>query len=92
MSAEHLVTVWNPLYTSDVDQHFALLLDWARRNEEGKVSDDDVYVWWGKVRSSNRLQPMKNADQVRRMSVVVQMDATWARTVWYFTRPGHVEK
>lgn len=61
----HLVTVWNPLYTRDVDQHFTLLLDWARRAAEGKASDDETYVWWGKVRSPNRQQPMARKNDVK---------------------------
>ncbi|MEX2179221.1 MAG: DUF2283 domain-containing protein [Gemmatimonadaceae bacterium] len=33
----HLLTAWNPLYTRDVDQHFTLLLHWARLAQEGKA-------------------------------------------------------
>lgn len=68
MSAEravHLVTVWNPLYTRDVDQHFTLLLEWARKYDEKKAGDDDLYVWWGKVRSPNRQQPLARKDEVK---------------------------
>ena len=60
----HLLTVWNPLYTSDVDQHFAMLLDWATRRDEGKADDEDVYVWWGKVKSPNRQQPLKHKEDI----------------------------
>lgn len=55
----HLVTVWNPSYARDaMDEHLRVLRDWGRRFTEGAVDEDDVYVWWGKVKSSNRQQPM----------------------------------
>jgi hypothetical protein len=55
----HLVTVWNPAYARNaMDEHLRVLRDWGRRYTEGSASDDDVYVWWGKVRSSNRQRPM----------------------------------
>ena len=55
----HLVGVWNPSYEADaMDAHVRILLNAARERREGKRDDDDVYVWWGKVRSrrpANRL-------------------------------------
>ena len=55
----HLVTVWNPSYARDaMDEHLRVLRDWGSRFTDGTASDDDVYVWWGKVKSSNRQQPM----------------------------------
>ena len=68
----HLVTVWNPLYTGDVDQHFSLLLDWARKYDDEQASDDDLYVWWGKVRSPNRQQPMARKDDVKALAAVLR--------------------
>lgn len=62
------MTVWNPLYTRDVDQHFALLLEWARKLDEQKAKDDELYVWWGKVRSPNRQQPMARKDDVKALA------------------------
>jgi hypothetical protein len=59
MMGRHLVTVWNPAYArSAMDEHLRVLRDWGRRCAEGTASDDDVYVWWGKVKSSNRQRPM----------------------------------
>ena len=57
--AQHLVTVWNPRYAADaMEAHLRLLLEWdARATREG-TGYDDVYVWWGKVRSNQRQQPM----------------------------------
>jgi hypothetical protein len=55
----HLVTVWNPSYARDaMDEHLRVLREWGRRFTEGASEEDDVYVWWGKVKSSNRQQPM----------------------------------
>jgi hypothetical protein len=57
----HLVTVWNPSYASDaLEAHLRVLLDWDARATAGTTADgdDDVYVWWGKVRSGQRQQPM----------------------------------
>ena len=55
----HLVTVWNPAYARDaMDEHLRVLREWGRRFTEGSIDEDDVYVWWGKVKSSNRQQPM----------------------------------
>jgi hypothetical protein len=30
------------------------MLDWAARFDRGECDDEDVYVWWAKLRSSNR--------------------------------------
>jgi hypothetical protein len=55
----HLVTVWNPSYASDaMEEHLRVLRDWGRRFTEGGADDDEVYVWWGKVKSSNRQRPL----------------------------------
>jgi hypothetical protein len=58
----HLVAVWNPSYAANaMDEHLRVLRDWGRRFADGTVeSNDDVYVWWGKVKSSNRQQPLAN--------------------------------
>jgi hypothetical protein len=67
-SARHLVTVWNPLYTREVEQHLDVLLRWAKRFEEKKADDDDLYVWWGKVKSPNRQQPLRRAPEIRELA------------------------
>jgi hypothetical protein len=61
----HLVTVWNPLYAREVEQHLAVLLHLARLCDDGKARDDDLYVWWGKVKSPNRQQPLVRAPDIR---------------------------
>jgi hypothetical protein len=63
--ALHLLTVWNPSYSDDaMDAHLAVLLEWARRRESGDVEADDVYVWWGKIRSRNRDGRLPHHDRV----------------------------
>jgi len=72
----HLVTVWNPSYATDaLDAHLQLLLDWDARASAGSAADDDVYVWWGKVRSSQRQQPMPHLDDVVALNAAIDPDA-----------------
>lgn len=55
----HLVAVWNPaLAENALDASVQMLLEAAREFRDKKLNQDDVYVWWGKVRSSNRQQPL----------------------------------
>ena len=69
----HLLSVWNPSYASDaMDAHLDNLLDWSRRHAEGKAGEDDVFVWWAKVRSPNRQQPLPHKDDVLRLDAQVQ--------------------
>ncbi len=61
----HLLGVWNASYEADdMDAHVTLLLRAAREFRDGVRDEDDVYVWWGKVRSSNRQQPLEHLDQI----------------------------
>ena len=61
----HRVTVRNPAYASDaLEAHLRLLLDWDARVSAQQASDDDCYVWWGKVRSPQRQQPMPHLADV----------------------------
>ncbi len=62
MRAQHLVTVWNPTYaTNALEAHVRVLLDSARTPD---VTDDDVHVWWGKVKSSHRQAAMPHLADV----------------------------
>ena len=36
----------------------------ARAHRAGQADEDDVYVWWGKVRSPNRQQPLAHLDRI----------------------------
>lgn len=64
-SDRHLVAVWNPSYERDaMEEHIALLLRAAREYRAGARDEDDVYVWWGKVRSANRQQPLPHLAEI----------------------------
>lgn len=61
-SPRHLVAVWNPSYEEDaLDLHAGLLVDLARRAD---ANAEDVYVWWGRVRSPNRQQALPHLKDV----------------------------
>ena len=73
MSERHLVGVWNPSYASDaMDAHLRVLLNNIAALRAGRVKEEDVYVWWGKVKSKNRVQLLPHLDQI------VAMDAELA--------------
>ena len=61
MSApRHLVAVWNPAYATDaMDAHLTTLLEWAAQGDP-----EETYVWWGKLRSANRQQPLPHTADV----------------------------
>ncbi len=68
--AQHLVTVWNPRYAADaMEAHLRVLLDWDARDTRDGGNGDDVYVWWGKVRSNQRQQPMPHLDDIVQLGV-----------------------
>lgn len=61
----HLLGVWNPSYEADaMDAHIALLLAQARELRAGARDEDDVYVWWGKVRSQYRQEALPHLDEI----------------------------
>jgi hypothetical protein len=73
-ATRHLVTVWDPSRGDDTMQvHLQLLLA-ARQREDvmrraqslprAERGEDDVYVWWGKIRSPNRQQPMAHLPEI----------------------------
>ena len=65
MTQHHLVPVWNPSYEADaMEQHLAVLLANAARHRTDECDEEDVYVWWGKIRSANRQQPIPHLSDV----------------------------
>ncbi len=63
--ARHLLSVWNPSYADDaMDRHLEVLLRWAAARHEDRADDDEVYVWWAKLRSPNRQAPLPHAAEV----------------------------
>lgn len=71
----HLVGVWNPAYAVDaMDATIAMLLRWAAAFRAGG-DEDEVYVWWGKVRSSNRQRPMPHLAQILELDAGLDADS-----------------
>lgn len=65
MQPRHLVALWNPTYAADaMDEHLRILIDWHERFLRGEAAADDVFVWWARLRSSNRLQPLPHLPDV----------------------------
>ena len=61
----HALLVWDPARQPDaMEETLRLLLALARSAESLDEGEDDVYVWWGKIRSPNRQQPLPHLDDV----------------------------
>lgn len=61
----HLVGVWNPSYGADVmESHIMLLRERAQRFREGREEEENVYVWWGRIRSSRRQEALPHIADV----------------------------
>ncbi|MCK5448837.1 MAG: hypothetical protein KAJ43_11880, partial [Gemmatimonadetes bacterium] len=70
----HLLSVWNPSYADDaMDRHLEVLLRWAARYAGGEAKDADVYVWWAKLRSPNRDEPLAHKDDL--LALQAQIDS-----------------
>lgn len=75
MTRHHLVTVWNPAYATDaLEAHLQVLLGWDAK-AAAETCTDDVYVWWGKVRSGQRQQPMPHLAEVLALNGSIDPDA-----------------
>ena len=62
---KHLVAVWNPAYGNDVmEEHIRIIRDRAQRFRSGDVEEDDVFVWWGKIRSVRRQAPLPHLKEI----------------------------
>lgn len=69
----HLVTVWNPSYAQDaMDEHLRMLIHWAGEWKKREADQDDIYVWWGKIRSPNRKGLLPHATEVAALDEQVQ--------------------
>ncbi len=63
----HLLTLWNPAYADDpLDAHLRVLLRWAERYRDpaDDATEDDVYVWWAKLRSPRREGELPHAKEI----------------------------
>jgi hypothetical protein len=77
MKPQHLVTVWNPRYAGDaLEAHLRLLLDWDAKATAGNAGVEDVYVWWGKVRSAQRQQSMPHLEDIVALGADAGMDSS----------------
>jgi hypothetical protein len=75
----HLVTVWNPsIAPQAMDDHIAVLLAGLRRFREGS-GETDPCVWFGRVRSPNRQQPLPHFAEVLALDAETPMDERDAR-------------
>jgi hypothetical protein len=70
VSRKHLVAVWNPVFGAEVmESHLRILLDGAAAYRKGQLAEDDVYVWWAKVRSPHRHQAMPHLADILALEV-----------------------
>jgi hypothetical protein len=68
----HLLALWNPSYADDpLEAHLAVLLDRVRQWRAGAIPDEDVAVWWGLIKSSNRLAPLPHLDELRALAAAM---------------------
>ena len=64
----HLLGVWNPSYAADaMDAHLRLLLANITAFRAGRIAEEDVCVFWGKVRSPHRLERLPHLDEILAM-------------------------
>jgi hypothetical protein len=76
VTARHLVTLWDPSRGPDpLQAHLQLLLEARRRERAGELADEDVFVWWGKIRSPNRQQPLPHLPDVLAIDRMLGGDA-----------------
>lgn len=82
----HLLAVWNPAYSADaMQQHLEVLLRTMRDHRDGHLDEDDVYVWWGKVRSANRQAPLPHLADVLAIDSAIQQDPDAREVNLYLT-------
>jgi hypothetical protein len=74
-ASRHLVGVWNPSYAADaMSSTVALLLRRVRAYRQQELDEDDVYVWWGKIKSSNRQAPLAHLPDILAMDGELQSE------------------
>ena len=76
MPDRHLLGVWNPSYAADaMDAHLRLLLANLAAHRDGAIPEEDIYVFWGKVRSSYRLEGLPHLAEILAMDDTLDPDA-----------------
>jgi hypothetical protein len=72
----HVLLVWDPARQPDaMEETLRLLLSLARSRDSLEAGEDDVYVWWGKIRSPNRQQPLPHLGDVLALDAALRGDA-----------------
>ena len=75
-AARHVLLVWDPARQPDaMEETLRLLLSLARSRDTLDEGEDDVYAWWGKIRSPNRQQPLPHLGDVLALDAALQADA-----------------
>lgn len=86
MTRHHLLAVWNPTYGRDaMESHLRVLQQAVREYRSGRCKEEDVYVWWGKVRSQNRLVPIPHAEEIANLATESHRDDPGPETHVYLT-------
>lgn len=71
----HLVAVWNPAYAKNaIEEHLAVLLGHAERVRKEGRADDEAYVWWGRVQSLNRRDPLAHLEEIRAIDASLERE------------------
>lgn len=47
-----------------MDRYLAVLLAWAERRDRSEADEEDVYVWWDKLRSPRREEALPHCEEV----------------------------
>jgi hypothetical protein len=82
----HLLAVWNPRFAGDAMQaHLRVLYQAAREFRSGRCSEDDLYVWWGKVRSENRTGPLPHLEKILAIETEIDRNDDDPETHVYLT-------
>jgi hypothetical protein len=80
VSERHLLGVWNPSYASDaMDAHLRVLLDNIAGFRAERLKEEEVYVWWGKVKSKNRMDQLPHLDQILALDAELEDQGERAR-------------
>ena len=83
MARQHLVTVWDPAFGTDVMLvHLQVLLDAAEKCHKG---EHDPYVWWAKLHSPHRPEPLPHLAEVLQVGAAAKEGEADEETHLYLT-------
>ncbi|HTG50336.1 MAG TPA: hypothetical protein VL915_07590, partial [Gemmatimonadales bacterium] len=75
MPDRHLLGVWNPSYAADaMDAHLRVLLANIAAWRDGGIAEEEVYVFWGKVRSAQRMERLPHLDEILAMDATLEAE------------------